>query len=134
MDSRPVELTRQLVASLNRRDLDEIVPLLGPECVCDFSAFGLATHTGPDAIHGFAVEWFGGLYEFGTRVQEMRDFGNGIVYAATVAHRARGPSGFVELPGEVVLAWQDGLLTGVTVYASADEALADAERLAEERA
>jgi hypothetical protein len=129
----PVELTHRCYASLNRRDLDAFIGLLGPSCVYDLSRFDLGTYGGPEAIRRFYEEWIGPLYEYGVEVDEIKDLGNGVVYAFQVGHRGSTPHLFLELEGGVVGVWEHGKLARMTVYPDSDEALAAAERLAEER-
>jgi hypothetical protein len=129
----PVELTHLAYGFLNSRDLDSVTGLLSQTCVYDLSRWELGVYTGAEAIRKFADDWLGTLYEYGVEVGEIADLGNGVVYVGQVAHRARRPGGFFELPSSVVAAWDGGLLAHVTVYADPDEARAAAERLAKER-
>jgi hypothetical protein len=128
-----VELTHHLYACLNSRDLDAIMGLISPACVWDASRWDLGTHAGAQAIRRFAEEWIGGLAEYGVRVEEMQDLGNGVMYVIQLAHRASTVHGFVELRSAPVLVWVDGLLAEATLYSDPDEARGAAERLAEER-
>jgi len=127
-----VELTHRAFGFLNSRDLDAVVGLLSPTCVCDMSRWGLDVYTGAEAIRAFSDDWLGTLYEFAVQVDEIEDFGNGVVYVEQVAHRARTPGGFIELPSSLLGVWDGGLLARVTLYPDPDEARAAAERLAEE--
>jgi hypothetical protein len=129
----PIELTHRAFGFLNRRDLDAVMGLLSPTCVCDMSRLGLDVYTGAEAIRVFSDDWLGALYVFAVQADEIEDFGNGVVYVEQVAHRERTPGGLIELPSSVVALWDGGLLTQVTMYPDIDEARAAAERLAEER-
>lgn len=128
----PVELTHRAYAALNRRDMDGFMSLIGPSCVYDLSRFDLGTHTGPEAIRRFYEEWIGPLYEYGVEVADIKDLGNGVIYAFQVGHRGSTPHLSLELEGGVVGVWEHGKLARMTVYPAGDEALAVAERLAEE--
>jgi hypothetical protein len=97
------------------------------------SRFDLGTYTGPDAIRRFYEEWIGPLYEFGVAVDDIRDLGNGVIYAIQVGHRGHDPHFSLELGGGVVGIWENGKLVRMTVYTDIDEGRAVAERLASER-
>jgi hypothetical protein len=129
----PIELTHRAFGFLNRRDLDAVMGLLSPTCVCDMSRLGRAVYTGAEAIREFSDDWLGTLYEYGVAVDEIEDLGNGVVRVDEVAHRARTSHGFYETSSSLVGVWDDGLLTQVTLYPDPDEARAAAERLAQER-
>ena len=129
----PVALTHRVYASLNRRDLDAVMGLLGPASVWDASRWELGTHTGPEAIRRFAEDWFGSLDEYGVQVEKIQDLGNGVVHVVQVAHRAATRRGYFELRSAPVFVWVDGMLARVTLYTDIDEGRAAAERLAEER-
>src|ERR1700731_4587471 len=117
----PAELTRGVYADANSRDLDAIVRFMGPASVCDASQWDLGIHTGPEAIRRFLEDWFGGLAEYGVRVKELQDFGNGIVFVVHVAHRAATDRGYLELEAANVYEWVDGRLGQVTLYCDSDE-------------
>jgi hypothetical protein len=127
----PAELTRSVYAYLNSRDLDAIVSLMGPASVWDASRWDLGIHTGPEAIRRFFEGWYGGLAEYGVRVKEMQDLGNGIVFVVHVAHRAATDRGYLELEAAPVYQWVERTLARMTLYSDHDEARAAAERLAE---
>jgi hypothetical protein len=126
-----IELTHRAFGFLNQRDLDAVMGLLSPTCVCEMS--GLGVYTGVEAIREFSDDWLGTLYEFAVVVDEIDELGEGVVYIEQVAHRARTASGFIELPSSLVVVWDSGLIERVIRYDDPDEARAAAERLAEER-
>jgi hypothetical protein len=128
-----IELTHRAYAYLNRRDLDAFAGLLDRSCVYDLSRFDLGTYTGPQAIRRFYDEWIASLHEFGVAVDDIRDLGNGVIYAVQAGHRGPSPNFFFELGGGVIGVWEHGKLVRMTVYPDIDEAGAAAERLAEER-
>jgi hypothetical protein len=129
-----VELTRSVYAHLNSRDLDAIVGLMGPTSVWDASRWDLGIHTGPDAIRRFFEDWFGGLAEYGVRIEEIQDLGNGVVYVVQMAHRAATERAYLELGAACVYQWMEHThtLARMTLYSDDDEARAAAQRLAEE--
>jgi ketosteroid isomerase-like protein len=127
----PVELTHRIYASLNRRDFDAIMGLLGPGCVLDASPWDLGTHAGPKAIRRFIEDFLEDLHEYGVEVEEMQDLGNGVICVVQVAHRAAATHSYVEVQSAPVFVWADGLIARVTLYTDSDEAHAAGERLAE---
>src|SRR5262249_9510702 len=128
----PLELTHRAYAALNSRDLDAFAGLLASSCVYDLSRFDLGTYPGPEAIRRFYEEWVEPLYEFGVVVDEIKNLGNGVIYAVQRGHRSRSPGFSLALEGGVVGVWEHGKLARMTVYPDRDEALADAEQLAQE--
>jgi hypothetical protein len=128
-----IELTHRAYACLNSRDLDAFTGLLGRSCVYDLSRFDLGTYTGPQAIRRFYEKWIAPLHEFGVAVDDIRDLGNGVIYAVQAGHRGPSPNFSLELGGGVVGIWEHGKLVRMTVYPDLDEARAAAERLAQER-
>jgi hypothetical protein len=129
----PVELTHRAFGFLNSRDLDALMGLLSPTCLCDLSRWGQDVYTGTEAIRQFIDDWLGALHRFGVEVDDTEDLGNGVVYVEQIAHRERTPGGFIELPSSLVVVWDEGLVTLLTLYPDPDQARAAAERLAEER-
>ena len=129
----PLELTHRAYACLNSRDLDGFFGLIGRSCVYDLSRFDLGIYTGPEAIRRFYEEWIEPLHEFGVVVDDIKNLGNGVIYAVQLGHRGSSPNFFFELGGGVVGVWEHGKLVRMTVYPDIDEARAAAERLAEQR-
>ena len=95
---------------------------------------GMGTFEGQAAVRGFMEDWFASYEEWGVRVVEVQDLGNGTTFAVFVqSGRPVGSSGDVELRWAAAGEWENGKYARVTNYSDIDEARAAAERLAEER-
>jgi ketosteroid isomerase-like protein len=125
----PLELTRRLSEA---EGVDPTMSFYGPDSVYDMSHMGMGVFEGEVAIRGFLEDWHRAYEEYEDEMQELRDFGNGIVFAV-VRQNAR-PAGS---PPDVrlhdvygyVFAWADGKVARITPYPDVDEARAAAERL-----
>jgi hypothetical protein len=95
---------------------------------------GMGASEGYAAIQGFLEDWHRPYQEYEDEMQEILGLGNGVVFVV-VRQNAR-PAGspvhvrLHDLYGYVFV-WADGKIERATVYPDADEARADAERLAE---
>ena len=130
-----VELVRKAFEAANRRDVDAVVSYYAQDAVWDMSTMGLGTFNGRAAIRDHFEDWFAPYEAWHSKVEEVRDLGNDIVF--TVAYeRARMTGGSGVIPRHVafVLEFMDGLIVRAAPYSDIDEARAAAKRLAEERA
>jgi ketosteroid isomerase-like protein len=129
-----VELTRGQWEAVNRGDVDALMSRFPPDGVYDPSPTGLGVFEGPAAIRGFLEEWWGAFEELRYELEEVRDLGNGVVFAVVRQDgRPAGSTGYVRAREAYVHEWVDGMIARVTIYLDIDEARAAAERLAEER-
>ena len=129
-----VELTRRGYESFSRRDLDALLSLFAPDAVLDTSPAGLGTYKGETAIRGFFEDWIGAFEEFEFEPEQIRDLGNGVVFAvARQTARPLGSAGTVQMHQGNVFVWVEGLIQRNTHYNDIDDARAAAERLAESR-
>jgi ketosteroid isomerase-like protein len=128
------ELTRLVFASANGSDFDAMMGFFGPDSVWDVAPWGLGSHAGLAPIRHFLEGWIGSFDEYHVVIEELRDLGNGVVFAVATqyAHSAHAP-GELRLRYAPVFVWADGVAARVTHYRDIDEARAAAERLAEER-
>jgi uncharacterized protein (TIGR02246 family) len=127
-----VELTRWTIEAGNRRDLDRVTSSFAPDAVFEGWAVG-ATFEGRAAIRSFLEDWFGTYEELEIALEEVRDFGNGVVFAVVVQNgRPAGSAGHLRQREGWVFVWVRGLIARLTI-SEVDEARAAAERLAEER-
>jgi hypothetical protein len=129
-----VESTLQLHRLLNSRDLDAVTDLFAPGSIWDASRWGLGSHEAPDSLRRFLQDWIGSFDVYELTVQEIKDLGNGIVFAVFF-HGAdpRGGGSALAVRSSAVLDWGAGQLVGLTSYRDMHEARAAAERLAQER-
>jgi ketosteroid isomerase-like protein len=128
-------LNRQAIEAVARRDFDAAMTSYGPEAVWDTSALGLGTYRGVEMIRRSFEEWTAMYEDFAVEIEEHLDFGSGVILSVTRQRgRVAGSSGYVEFHYAAVTLWTDGLIAQVTPFTDINEARADAERLAEERA
>jgi len=100
----------------------------------DTSPAGLGTYKGETAIRGFFEDWIGAFEEFEFEPEQIRDLGNGVVFAvARQTARPLGSAGTVQMHQGNVFVWVEGLIQRNTHYNDIDDARAAAERLAESR-
>ena len=127
-----VELVRRQFEAGNRRDLDAVTSSFAPDAVMDGRALG-DHFEGRAAIRSFVEEWFGAYEELEYGLEEVRDLGNGVVFAVVVQDgRLVGSAGHVRQREGWVFLWVGGLIARLSIY-DLDEARAAAERLAQER-
>src|SRR5580704_5526560 len=90
-----VELTRQAVNAINRRDLDAFMSLYAPDGVWE-SLDGLGVFGGTTAVRGFLEDWLSSYEVFDTEPEEVLDMGNGITFfVACQSGRLLGAAGRV---------------------------------------
>jgi ketosteroid isomerase-like protein len=128
-----VELVRQLVAVVNKRDLDATMAFFALDAVWDARP-GIGTFVGRATIRSFFEDWFASYEEWEHRAAEVHDFGNAVTFGVFVQKgRLVGSSGELELRYAAVAEWEDGSIARITNYGEVDEGRAAAERLAGER-
>jgi ketosteroid isomerase-like protein len=128
-----VELVRRALEAANRRDLDAATSSFAPDAVFEGRALG-DIFEGRAAIRSFLEEWFGAYEELEFGLEEVRDLGNGVVFAVVIQNgRLVGSAGHLRQREGWVFVWVGGLTARLTI-SDIDEARAAAERLAEERA
>jgi ketosteroid isomerase-like protein len=130
-----VELTRNWLEAMDRDwDLDAVMRFYAPDVVWDLSASGLGTYEGVAAVREFIESWWATWEDHHHYVEEIRDFGHGVVYVALREDgRLVGVSVPVEQRNLSVHEWADGKVVRVTAFGERREARAAAERLAQER-
>ena len=130
-----VELTRQAVEAVNRRDMDALMSRVPPDSVDDTLPAGLMVHEGPAAIRAFLGEWWDAFEELTLAPEEVLDLGHGIVLLVVCQDaRPANSTSPVRRHEAYVLEWAGDMIRRTTVYTDIDAARADAERLAVERA
>ena len=129
-----VELVRAFVEPAHRRDFDAAESFFTPDAVWDLSPMGIGTFEGRAAIRRFLEDWLSSYEDFEIELQEMVDFGNGVVFVVNLLKgRLVGSSGDTQMRQAWVQAWVDGKIVRQMSYLDIDEARAAAERLAQER-
>jgi ketosteroid isomerase-like protein len=128
------ELTHRWAEAAERGDWDAVMSLAAPHAVWDMSPLSLGVFEGRAAIRGFFEDWWRAYEEVAVEVDEVLNFGNGVVVRViTQRGRLAGGAGEVSQQSADVFLWVDGLIERVTAYLDINEARAAAERLARER-
>jgi uncharacterized protein (TIGR02246 family) len=127
-----VELVRRAFEAANRGDLDAVVSGFAEDATFDGRALG-GHFEGRAAIRSFIEGWWDTYEELEYGLEEVRDLGNGVVFAVVVQDgRPAGSAGHVRQREGWVFVGVRGLVALLTVL-EVDEARAAAERLAGER-
>jgi uncharacterized protein (TIGR02246 family) len=127
-----VELMGRAFEAANRRDLDAVASSFAEDATFDGRALG-DHFEGRGAIRSFLEDWFGAYEELEFGLEEVRDLGNGVVFAVVVQNgRLVGSAGHLRQREGWVFVWVRGLIARLTI-SEVDEARAAAERLAQER-
>ena len=127
-----LELVGRAFEAANRRDLDAVAGSFADDATFDGRALG-DRFEGRAAIRSFVEDWFGMYEELEFGLEEVRDLGNGVVFAVVAQNgRPAGSGGHLRQREGWVFVWVRDLIARVTVY-EVDEAHAAAERLAGER-
>jgi ketosteroid isomerase-like protein len=129
-----VELTRRSYEVATRGDLDALVSFYTCDVVYDVSDAGLGTFEGARAVRGFFEDWWASYDEYATEVEEILDFGHGVVFSAYRENvRLAGSDGTLEQRRAFVSMWASSKVEWMKSYLDIDEARAAGERLARER-
>ena len=127
-----LELVARAFEAANRRDLDAVGDRFAEDAIFDGRGLG-DRFDGRAAIRGFIEEWFGMYEELEFGLEDVRDLGNGIVFAVVVQNgRPAGSGGRLHQREGWVFVWVRDLIARLTV-SEVDEGRAAAERLAGER-
>src|SRR6266849_2113967 len=88
-----VELVGRAFEAANRRDLDAVASSFAEDATFDGR---VDTIEGRAAIRSFLEDWFGAYEEWEIGLEEVRDLGNGVVFAVVVQNgRLVGSKGHV---------------------------------------
>jgi len=128
-----VERMRGQSEAANRRDIDAVMSSFAVDAVFEGRALG-DIFKGQAEIRAFVEGWFGMYEELEYKLEEVRDLGNGVVFAVVLQEaRPVGIAGHVRQREGWVYFWVGGLSARLSIF-DIDEGRAAAERLAEERA
>ena len=127
-----VEVVREGLDAVNRRDFDALISFYAPDAVWDMREMGV--FEGRAAILGFIHDWYRAYEEYQIEAEEILDLGNGVVFAV-VRQRGRpvGSEGEVRVRQAMIFVWAQGGIVRLTHGTHINEARAAAERLAAER-
>jgi ketosteroid isomerase-like protein len=127
-----VELVREGLDAVNRRDFDALISFYAPDAVWDMREMGV--FEGRAAILGFIDDWYRAYEEYQVEAEEILDLGNGVVFAVIVQNATPvGSKGEVRVRQAMIFVWAPGGIVRVTHGTHVNEARAAAERLAEDR-
>jgi uncharacterized protein (TIGR02246 family) len=127
-----LELVGRAFEAANRRDLDAAASSFAEDAIFDGRALG-DRFEGRAAIRSFLEDWFGTYEELEFVPEEVRDLGNGVMFAVVVQNgRPAGSGGHLRQREGWVFVWVRGLIARLTI-SEVDEARAAAECLAGER-
>ena len=116
----------------NRRDLDAAASSFAEDGTFDGRGVG-GPFEGRAAIRSMLEEWFAAYEALEFGLEEVRDLGNGVVFAVVVQNgRLAGSAGHLRQREGWVCVWVGGLIARLAIY-EVDEGRAAAERLAKER-
>ena len=126
------ERVKGLVEANSTRDFDVIMSFYAPHAVA--SGIGTGVYEGHAEIRPAYEDWMGIYEDFDCTAEQIRDLGNGVLFAVTLSRgRLAGAVGWLQARLVLVMIWADGLLEQITNYTDIDKGRAAAERLAEER-
>ena len=130
-----VEPTRRAFEAANRRDLDAVISFFASDAVLEGRVGG---DRGRAAIRSMLEEWFGAYEELEFKLEDVRNVGNGVVFAVVVQEGAlAGSAGYGHFRQREgwILVWIDDLIASLATHPEADidAACRAAERLAAER-
>jgi uncharacterized protein (TIGR02246 family) len=126
-----VELMGRAFEAANRRDLDAMASTFAEDATFDGRGVG-GPFEGRAAIRSMLEEWFATYEELEFGLEEVRDLGNGVVFAVVVQNgRLADSAGHLRQREGWVFVWVGGLIARLTT-SEVDEAHAAAERLGQE--
>jgi uncharacterized protein (TIGR02246 family) len=125
-----LELVGRAFEAANRRDLDAVASSFAEDATFEGR---VGDFDGRTAIRSFLEDWFGTYEELEFGLEEVRDLGNGVVFAVVVQNgRPAGSGGPVRQREGWVFVWVRDLIARLTT-SEVNQARAAAERLAGER-
>jgi len=127
-----VELVGRAFQAANRRDFDAVASSFAEDAT--FDGRGVPEHyEGRAAIRSMVEEWFGSYAELEFRLEEVRDLGNGVVFAVVIQNgRLAASAGHLRQREGWVFVWVGGSVAHLET-SEVDEGRDAAERLAQER-
>src|SRR5436190_23778442 len=109
------ELMGRAFEAANRRDLDAVASSFAEDATFDGRALG-DIFEGRAAIRSFLEEWFGAYEQLEVGLEEIRDLGNGIVFAVVFQNgRLVGSAGHLRQREGWVFVWVRGLIARLAI-------------------
>ena len=132
MSQENVDLVREQLEALDRRDLDGVMNCVAEDSVLEGRVENFLE--GRAAIRRFLEDWFRAWEELDFELEEVSDLGGGVVFAVVIQDgRPVGADGRVRQREGWVYLCVGGSIARLTT-SDVDQARAAAERLAEQRA
>jgi ketosteroid isomerase-like protein len=129
-----VELTRAIFEAMDRDwDIEALAAYMSPDIVWE-APEGMGDAHGVTEVRQVLKSWWAMWEDHHHHIQEVRDFGHGVVFVAVLEDgRPVGSEATVTQRSTFVYQWLDGKMVRIMSYTDPDEARAAAERLARER-
>src|SRR5205085_9238181 len=109
-------------------DIDAVMGDYGPNSVWDMSSLGLGVYEGQVAIRRFFEDWWGSYGEYRNQLEEIVDFGNGIIFSVVrIEGRLAGSDAYTHARYAELREWAEGVCRRSTHYLDIDEARSVAE-------
>jgi ketosteroid isomerase-like protein len=130
-----VELVRDGIDAVNRRDLDALMSNWSPDVVYDTSPSGMGTYQGHAAVRAFMKGYWDLFDELRFELESVENLGHGVILSVNRQDgRPAGSGARVRVREAHVITLVADVVLSVTVYTTdIGAARAAAERLAEER-
>src|SRR5471030_659968 len=112
-----VEVTRAIFDAANRGDWDAVMSFHAPDSVWDASRFDVGIFEGRSAIRGLFEDWLDAYEEWGIDLDEILNFGNGIVFVVCRQRGRLAGSAFpLEAREALIYDWADARIRQVLAY------------------
>jgi ketosteroid isomerase-like protein len=127
-------LARQGYEAMSRGDIDGVMSVFATDAMLDFSAAGLGTFEGAEAIRGFVEDWRRTYADYHYEEAELLDLGHGVLLSIVrESGRLVGGDGRIEERVAHLMTWANGKIEWYKHYPDPDEGRAEAERLVNDR-
>jgi ketosteroid isomerase-like protein len=127
-----VECVRVILEAADRADFDTIMSFYSPAATWEVRGGG--TFSGVEAIRALFEDYYEPYEELRVEVDEVRDFGNGVVLAVNrQTARFVGSAVDVRTREAFIYVWEEGKVVQVVMVQDIGEAHATAEQLARDR-
>jgi uncharacterized protein len=124
MSQENVEIVRRMYAAYLAGDMDGALAHFHPQVAADFSVRGDTGPTrGREALSETVMAWLGTWDDYSEQIQEIRDLGATVCVIAKQRGRGKGSGVEIENRWGQLYTVEDGLITSLTMYASAAQAL-----------
>jgi ketosteroid isomerase-like protein len=124
MSQENVEIVRRMYEAFHGGDADGALAYFDPEVEVDASVrVDEGIGHGRDAVNAMVARWLAAWDEWREEIEEIRDLDSRVLVISKQRGRAKGSGIEVETRYAVLYEIQDDLITAMTLYATAAEAL-----------